>query len=278
MNAPGKLAAYAVSLAAIFGVAAAAGAVIDPTGLATAEPPEEEHGGMPDGIALPGLASAEDEFRFVPGTDNRTIGDTHDYRFRILGDDGVVTDFDVAHTKRMHVIVVRRDFAGFQHLHPTMEPDGTWVMPLAIADAGTYRVFADFVVDDEKHTLGADLFVDGSFATQPLPAPHSVANAGDGYTVDIAGSPIAGVESELEFVVRHNGERVDNLSEYLGARGHLVALRDGDLAYLHVHADEERLAFEADFPTPGAYRLFLQFQHGGEVRTAEFTIEAAEEI
>jgi hypothetical protein len=55
-----------------------------------------------------------------------------------------------------------------------------------------------------------------------------------------------------------------------------VALRGGDLAYLHVHADEEELLFEPAFPTPGAYRLFLQFSHAGEVHTAAFTIDTRE--
>ena len=29
--------------------------------------------------------------------------------------------------------------------------------------------------------------------------------------------------------------------------------------------------FETDFPTAGAYRLFLQFKHGGRVHTAALT-------
>ena len=58
----------------------------------------------------------------------------------------MVRDFDVEHTKRMHVIVVRRDMTGFQHLHPTQRADGTWSVPVTLPDAGTYRVFADFSV------------------------------------------------------------------------------------------------------------------------------------
>jgi hypothetical protein len=276
MNAGGKLAVYGVALAAVFGASAAVGAAIEPTGLAEAEP-EEEHGGMPEGMTLPGLAAADDGLRLVADGDAQLLGDTQQYRFRILDETGTVTEFDVEHTKRMHVIVVRRDFAGFQHLHPTMTADGTWAMPLTIEDAGTYRVFADFVVDGDKHTLGTDLFVGGAADPEPLPEPDRVADAGDGYTVEIEGEPVAGAESELEFVIRHDGTVVTDVPEYLGARGHLVALRDGDLAYLHVHADEERLAFEADFPTAGEYRLFLQFQHGGAVRTAAFTVDATEE-
>jgi hypothetical protein len=65
------------------------------------------------------------------------------------------------------------------------------------------------------------------------------------------------------------------LQDYLGARGHLVALRRGDLAFLHVHPDEDSLAFEATFPTAGSYRLFLQFKVGGRVHTAAFTQEVS---
>ena len=277
MSTPRKLAAYAVALAAVFGVSLGVGAALEPTGLANAEP-EPEHGGMPDDMTLPGLAAADDGLMLVASTDIQPLGDEVQYRFRIVDEKGTVTDFDVEHTKRMHVIVVRRDFVGFQHLHPTMAGDGTWTVPLRIDKAGTYRVFADFVLDGDKHTLGTDLFVGGEAQPESLPAYHEVAALDDGYAVELEGRPVAGSESELEFTVRHDGVPVDDMPEYLGARGHLVALRDGDLAYLHVHADEDRLAFEATFPTAGQYRLFLQFQHGGEVRTAAFTIHADEEI
>jgi hypothetical protein len=59
-------------------------------------------------------------------------------------------------------------------------------------------------------------------------------------------------------------------------RGHLVALRDGDLAYSHVHplerAEPGRVAFDAHLAS-GAYRLFLQFKVHGRVFTAPFTVE-----
>jgi hypothetical protein len=275
MSAPRRLAAYAAVLAAVFGASVVAGGAIDPTGLAAAEP-AAEHGAMATGTALPGLAAAEDGLRLVPDADTQALGQQRSYRFRILDDEGAVTDFDVEHTKRMHLIVVRRDFAGFQHLHPKMSADGTWQIPLTLDDAGTYRVYADFAVDGDKHTLGTDLFVPGDQQPQPIPAPARTADAGHGYTVELAGEPVAGTESELTFTIRHDGDLVTQVQPYLGARGHLVALRDGDLAYLHVHADEERLSFEADFPTAGAYRLFLQFRHGGEVRTAAFTVDVEE--
>jgi hypothetical protein len=56
-----------------------------------------------------------------------------------------------------------------------------------------------------------------------------------------------------------------------------VALREGDLAFLHVHPTEHgdrhehAVGFGATFPSKGRYRLFLQFKHEGRVHTAAFT-------
>jgi hypothetical protein len=58
---------------------------------------------------------------------------------------------------------------------------------------------------------------------------------------------------------------------YLGAGGHLVALREGDMAFLHVHPTGDGPSFGATFPTEGRYRLFLQFKHDGRVQTVAFT-------
>ena len=69
----------------------------------------------------------------------------------------------------------------------------------------------------------------------------------------------AGKESELTFDVTRNGKPV-SLQDYLGAKGHLVALHEGDLAFLHVHPDANSLRFAASFLNAGTYRLFLQFQ------------------
>ena len=36
--------------------------------------------------------------------------------------------YDVEHEKQLHLIVVRRDLTGFQHVHPTLAADGTWTV------------------------------------------------------------------------------------------------------------------------------------------------------
>jgi hypothetical protein len=86
----------------------------------------------------------------------------------------------------------------------------------------------------------------------------------------------------LTFSVSRDGSPVTDLQPYLGAYGHLVALRAADLAYLHVHPMGEPgdgittagpdIAFHTTVPSAGDYRLFLDFKHQNVVRTAEFTL------
>lgn len=275
MNAAGRLAVYGAALAGVFLVSTAAGTAFDPVGLSNAEP-ETHAGAMDDGDGLPGLATTADDLTLVTDSDTLTAGKPATYRFRVVDDDGVVTDFDIEQTKRMHLIVVRRDFVGFQHLHPEMAADGAWSTTMTLDQPGVYRVYADFIIDGDKHTLGADVFVAGAFEPVPLAPPSQTGDAGNGYTIELVGDVVAGEESGLEFVVRHDGQVLDDLIDYLGAKGHLVALRDGDLAYLHVHPEEDRLLFETEFPTAGTYRLYLQFDHRGTVRTGELTVHAEE--
>jgi len=180
----------------------------------------------------------------------------------------------------MHLIVVRRDMTGFQHLHPTMAPDGTWSAPITLEEAGSYRVFADFTRESTPETLASDLNVDGAADYRRLPRAETVAGAGGGYRVTLADvSVTAGNETNLSFTVTRHGKPAA-LARYLGAGGHLVALREGDLAFLHVHPTTERapaagepIEFATRFPSAGSYRLFLQFRVGGEVHTAAFTQE-----
>jgi hypothetical protein len=278
--ATARLAGFAAALAVLFGGGALAGGLLDPSppggGAAAAAP---AHGGMDAGAMPPmtvrGLAVAENGVRVEVENPELRRGATEQLRFRIVDAGGrPVRDFDLEHTKRMHLIVARRDLTGFQHLHPTMDENGTWTAPLRLRDAGSYRLFADFSRAERPTTLAADLRVDGSADLKPLPAPAATATSDGGYTVRLdQGAARAGLESELRFTITKAGRPV-RTEPYLGAGGHLVALRDGDLAFLHVHPDEhgaDTVGFAATFPTPGAYRLFLQFKVSGKLQTVAFT-------
>ena len=235
------------------------------------------HGGGHATAAPAGLAVAEDGYRLVPGATTLPAGEAVTWRFRVVGPDGdAVTDFDVEHEKRLHLIVVRRDATGFQHLHPEMASDGTWSTDLKLDEPGSYRLFADFSHKGEKATLATDLRVDGPADLRPLPAPEATAVSDGGYDVRLdAGAARPGREADLRFTITRGGEAV-RTEPYLGAGGHLVALRDGDMAFLHVHPTaDDSVRFAATFPTEGRYRLFLQFRHEGRVQTVAFTHEVS---
>jgi hypothetical protein len=274
MNVVSRLAGFAAVLALAFTGAAFAGSRIDVhPGKTTAKPSMGAMVAMaPQGVR--GLAVSEKGLTLELARTTAPQGEPFELSFRIVGHGGqTVRDFDVEHTKRMHLIVVRRDMTGFQHLHPTMNTNGTWTVPVSLSEAGSYRVFADFSVGGKPYTLADDLTVDGSVRSQALPAPVDSFDV-DGLRVSLTeGAAKAATESELGFTVTRQGRPV-TVQDYLGAKGHLVALRQGDLAFLHVHPDENRLKFMATFPTAGRYRLFLQFKTtDGRLHTAAFTQE-----
>ncbi|MDX8148968.1 hypothetical protein SK854_43095 [Lentzea sp. BCCO 10_0061] len=264
-----KVALYGIALAVIFGGTWAAGAATGPPAPPPAHSAEAEHGGTHDETQskLPPGLSVSDNGYTLRLNENKSLA------FQIEGPDGLpITKFAVEHEKPLHLIVVRRDGSNFQHVHPSMAPDSTWSIPLTLPQAGSYRVFADFKPEDgPKTTLGADIQVAGDY--RPQNHIDGSTFTVDGYEVSLTGELNAGKASTVTMEITKNGTKVTDLQNYLGAKGHLVALRASDLAYLHVHPEQsDQVKFAVEVPTAGKYRLFLDFQHENVVRTAEFTL------
>ncbi|HLL32597.1 MAG TPA: hypothetical protein VK545_01595 [Streptomyces sp.] len=291
-------AALAASFAAAYGIGDAVSPIsTDPDGGGGHEsaahsspvPGDTAPGDTAPGDTTPGgLQISQDGYTLDLKTPRVTADEPATLRFVIRDADGrPVTDYRREHEKDLHLILASRDLTTYRHLHPTRAADGTWTARTTLPDPGGYRVLADFTPAAEREglTLGADLAVSGAYAPDALPAPAATATV-DGYEVTLDGTLKAGGASDLTFTVRRDGKPVTDLQPYLGAYGHLVALRSGDLAYLHVHPHEEahgtaasgpEVAFSATAPSQGTYRLFLDFKTGGEVHTAAFTVRADEQ-
>jgi len=300
MNTALKIGGYTLGLLAVFGAAVGIGAAVTPTttSAAMSSPTPENHTDMSATTSAPaagaaplpgGLMVSENGYTLRLADRTATAGPQTPLRFQILGPDREpVTGYQTEHDKDLHLIAVRRDLSHFQHVHPVLDPGGTWSVPLDLSAAGEYRVFADFTPagHDGGLVLGADLAVPGTYEPVPLPEPAAIAQVADGYEVALAGDLVPGQPSELTLTVSKDGVPVTDLQPYLAAYGHLVALRAGDLAYLHVHPAGTPgdgvtpagpgITFYATAPSTGEYRLFLDFQHAGVVRTAEFTLQAGE--
>jgi hypothetical protein len=287
MSTPAKVVGFLVALAAVFGIALGVGKAFGPE----SDPSDAAHGGhSEDDTAadtadedIPGgLMVSQNGYTFSLADRQAEPGRDVGVSFTVDGPDGKpVTEYDVEHEKRLHLIAVRRDFTGFQHVHPELGSDGVWSTELDLT-SGQWRLFADFkAADADALTLGTDLAVDGDYRPEP-PADESRTAEVDGYTVTLDGDLTAGKDAKLTLDVSRDGKPVTDLQPYLGAYGHLVALRAGDLAYLHVHPDGEpgdgitkpgpQVVFYAAVPSDGTYHLYLDFKHDGVVRTAAFTV------
>ncbi|MET8973980.1 hypothetical protein ABZX85_00010 [Streptomyces sp. NPDC004539] len=287
-----KIGAFGAALAVSFGAAYGVGALVGPFDSGSkSEAKQSAHQGAghqeadaeseTEGAASPvvpaGLQVTEGGYSLDLATTALVADRAGEVRFTVRGKDGApVTSYRVEHEKELHLIVASRDLTEYRHLHPTRAADGTWSAPVTLEEAGSYRVFADFTPAGaaKNLTLGSDLTVTGAYAARQAPEPVREVTV-DGYTVRLDGELVAGKGSELGFTVSRAGRPVA-LEPYLGANGHLVALRTGDLAYLHVHPHDDKagatkVAFTADVPSTGSYRLFLDFKADGKVRTAAFT-------
>ncbi|MEJ2858228.1 MULTISPECIES: hypothetical protein [unclassified Saccharothrix] len=278
-----KLGAFALALVLVFGSAYVVGRIAGPPPSAAAPTPAPaaalaEEGG-PGGLKI----SMESMYLKVL-TDNFPAGVPQTFAFQVLQHDGTpLVKYQPQHEKLMHLIVASRDLTQFQHIHPNLGPDGVWRVPLTLPAAGEYRVFADYKPMWGIHgeVLGADVSVSGDYRPQPLPAASATTTV-DGYEVSLNGVFKPGQDTKVTVGVSKDGKPVTDLEPYLGAYGHLVALRDGDLAYLHVHPDGTpgdgetpsgpEIVFHATADSYGDYRMFFDFQHQGVVRTAAFTV------
>ena len=253
----------------------AAAALLFSACASTDEPSKPTKTAAPEPV---GLTASQDGYTLRLSSQKTTAGETRPIEFTIVGPgDKAVTKFDVAHEKKLHFIVVRRDFTGFQHVHPEMDSAGRWTTSVDL-EPGPWRVFADFVPSGgDPLTLGADLAVDGDYqAEQAMPEKRT--SDVDDYQVTLDGDLASGMSSEVTLTVTKSGKPVTDLQPYLGAYGHLVALREKDLAYLHVHPGGKpkagpNVVFYAEVPSGGRYHLFFDFRHEDVVRTADFVVK-----
>lgn len=296
MNTATRLALYGAALVAVFGAAFVVAAAVVPDRVARDWTTSAEHAAhtptatAPAAGAAPvrGVTIAAEGYALTALAAPTRVGDSGELAFTIIGPDGrPVTSFATSHDKQLHAIVVATDGSNYRHVHPTMDPTGRWSLPWQWPAAGIYRIFADFV----PAATGADLTLTSSVTvagevTAPVPRSVSTLDEVAGYQVALTGDLTTAGASTLTVRVSRDGQPVSTLEPYLGAYGHLVALREGDLAYLHVHpegaapAGPDQLSgpdvqFATAAPTPGRYLLYFDFQVDGQVHTAEFVLDAA---
>ena len=188
-----------------------------------------------------------------------------------------VHHFELVHEKLMHLFVVSENLEFFAHEHPDPQPDGSFRQSLQLPLGGMYRMLADFYPSGSvPQLLPKTIFVVGKSAPAELVpsfAPAKSQNLTAALALEPA-QPLAGLTTRMFFTV----DPAAGLEPYLGAWGHLLAVSDDLVDFLHLHpflADGGPvIQFNVIFPRPRLYRLWVQFQRHGVVNTGVFTVAA----
>jgi hypothetical protein len=200
----------------------------------------------------------------------------------------------------MHLIIVNsEDLSHFAHIHPKLDKEtGIFHIAHTFARAGRYKMWID-----AKPKAGIQILTAFAFTVegQPVHSPSNitsdrtfekeVVSEGQSYqiTLNFQRERLGvGRDTKMTFEIRDaNGKPISNLEPLMAAGGHCVIIDADGHEFLHVHPAEEvdddddvaswrggpSVSFMANFPKPGLYRAWGQFQHEGRLITADFTFE-----
>jgi hypothetical protein len=225
-------------------------------------------------------------------------------RFRIFdpstGD--AVRDLDIVHEKPFHLFVISQDLAEFQHIHPILQSDGSFVVETVLPRAGRYEVVCDFApMGGWPQVVRRSLVTAEATGSTRSIRPNLVPDGKLSKVVEQTRfnlsfetiHPIAGTPISLDYSVtdENTGAPVKDLQPYLGAWGHTVVLSEDATDFVHLHptgavppqnahrpiTGGPDVSFSAFFPKPGRYRVWSQFQRQGKVLTTSFDVDALQQ-
>ena len=157
----------------------------------------------------------------------------------------VVTDLQIVHEKLMHLLIVSKDLAEFYHIHPAIQPDGSFTVQHVFPNGGEYRLYADITPKDSGQVVDQ---IDVKVAGTERPKEALVPDTKFEKTVDglrVVMSPNAEIQAGKELEVNFkafdaaSGKPASDLQKYLGATAHFVIINEDLKDYLHVHPMEK---------------------------------------
>ena len=253
--------------------------------------------------SLQGYQAQTEGFLKATAKPGNALEQSLDVWMTMPGSAAPIKDYQIEMTKKMHMVIVSNDFKTFLHVHPTLEPNGHFLLTQQFPAAGTYFVYADTLPNALNHQVFR-FTLDVGHASPP--SPRNLPNTGMGvqagpYEVDLSTVRVHTHQMEMVTVeVLENGQPAKDLHPYLGAPAHAVFLNTKDLSYVHVHpmaGDMMSMPMDMSKPMPelpdnasvsgemmlhialwepGTYKLWLQFRGANDkLYVAEFTILAS---
>lgn len=219
---------------------------------------------------------------------------------KIKGNETEMVPLDIQHDKKLHLIVVSKDLAYFDHIHPEFKSNGAYditVLPngkdysngpfsneTKFAQGGDYVLFADYLPTGATHQLERiELNVAGTPYSPKKFTEAKTTSKTDGYEVSLmpeGGNFLSNGTMHIAGIIKKDGKEIpaDQLENYLGAKAHVVVVSEDTKKYLHVHPEvvDGRLDLHTEFGQAGIFRGWLQFQTEGKVHTADFVLKVEE--
>ena len=188
---------------------------------------------------------------------------------------------EVQHEKKIHLIMVSEDLSWFNHIHPEYQADGSYSVTETFPNGGNYFLYADYKPSGSTHQLDKiNVEVEGKTVAAKTYTEIKKNAVSDAFNVTLKpddGKFISNKAIHFDGVFTQNGKPFDvnKLQNYLGAKGHMVAINTQTKEYVHLHPEVEGviLHFHTTFEKAGIYRTWLQFMADGKLHTVDFTIK-----
>lgn len=194
---------------------------------------------------------------------------------------GVVRDFTIVHERPMHLFVVGDGLSFFAHEHPVQQPDGVFMIDVALPKRGPYMAIAEFLPAGGTPQTFQQLFTTGEpFEKSAVPRVDVAPKIVDGVRVSLDAAAVKGGDTRpltVRFEDAATGAPLGDLEPYLGAAAHLLLVLADLTEAVHGHPDEQfrgpGMTFTPLVPRAGRYKLWVQFQRNGKISTAAFVID-----
>jgi hypothetical protein len=226
-------------------------------------------------------------------------GSTEKLRLEIKNqNDGAVKDFTNVQDYPLHLLLIRSDRTGFQHIHPMLNKEtGEFTQDILFPLDGSYRLYAEFTeIGKAKTNLESKITVGDLESYEPPEALNinKSAAVSNGFIASFYFPPnddsvgpantdfFAGANSTLLISIETNSQPFKNLEPYHGSLGTLTVFGP-DMQPIVVSAQKPEndiqsglLTFELTFPKTGHYKLFLETKANQKMTLFNFAANVKE--
>ncbi len=188
------------------------------------------------------------------------------------------SDLKESHTKKLHLIVYDSSLNEFNHVHP--EFDGqVWKSELNLTTNGSYFIWAQGVLlDGTEFSASYRVSVVGGKPALPVLALGNIRKSSLGNTVvELSKQKIkAGKMTMLTYTVSRNDGTQPEITPYLGANAHVIAVSPDVADLIHAHPMDGNSPstgmIHVTFPTAGDYRIWVQVIDAGVLKTVPLSV------